>query len=311
MTYLLGIDGGGTQTTAWISDQNLRVAARVQSGPSNPVKVGFKAAQTELAKAYRKALREARIPPAALDAVCAGLAGGDNPEVKIKMLRWMRKSIPARAHHITTDAEVTLVAAMGNSEGIIVIAGTGSIAFGRDRNGGVIRVGGWGNQFDDDGSGYDIGRRAIAAALRAHDGRGTPTSLSHAICRELRLDKITELVPLQLTVQQISALFPLVQQQAVAGDAIARELCRDAADYLAELANTIISRLHRRRADIPVVCSGGVFRSSEIIRRAFTRRVHKYAVRARVSLLDREPVEGALLLARQLPTAQTRTQVLR
>ena len=300
MGYFLGIDGGGTHTTAWLADENLSVLARVQAGPSNPVKVGLASAQRELSRAYRNAIRQARVRPAKLDGVCAGLAGGDSAPVQRSMLRWMRKAIPARAHLMTTDAAVTLAAALGISQGIIVIAGTGSIAFGRDRRGGILRVGGWGSQFDDAGSGYDMGRKAIAAALRAHDGRGKTTSLTQALCRELHLGKITEAVPIQLTPQNIAALFSLVQQEAQAGDAMARRLCLEAADDLAELATTIITRLGWKRRVVSVVCSGGVFRSSDLIRRAFARRVHRYAPRARVSLLDREPVEGALLLAREL-----------
>lgn len=304
MGYLLGIDGGGTHTTAWLADLNLSVLARVQVGPSNPVKVGLGKAQRELARAYRKALREARVRPAKLDGVCAGLAGGDSAPVQRSMLRWMRKAIPARAHLMTTDAAVTLAAALGQSQGIIVIAGTGSIAFGRDRQGGILRVGGWGSQFDDAGSGYDMGRKAIAAALRAHDGRGKPTSLSQALCRELHLRNIAEAVPMQLSAQNIAALFPLVQQEASSGDAIARRLCQDAAGNLAELATTIISRLRWKRRAIVVVCSGGIFRSSALIRRAFAQRVHEHAPRARITLLEREPVEGALLLASKLTKSQ-------
>ncbi|MGE5322086.1 MAG: N-acetylglucosamine kinase, partial [Actinomycetota bacterium] len=229
----------------------------------------------------------------------AGLAGGDNPRIQRSMLRWMRKAIPAGSYLMTTDAAVTLAAALGNSQGIIVIAGTGSIAFGRDRRGSILRVGGWGSQFDDAGSGYDMGRKAIAAALRAHDGRGKSTRLTQALCRELRLEEIAEIVPKQLNPQNIASLFPIVEQEARAGDPIAHRLCHEAAGDLAELATTIITRLGWKRRAVPVVCSGGVFRSSYLIRRAFARRVHQYAPRARVSLLDREPVEGALLLARE------------
>ena len=303
MGYLLGIDGGGTHTTAWLADDRLDILARVQAGPSNPIKVGIATAQRELARTCRRALREARVPPSKLDAVCAGLAGGDSAVVHRKMLRWLRQSVPARAHLMTTDAAITLAAALGESEGVIVIAGTGSIAFGRDAKGRILRVGGWGSLLDDAGSGYDIGRKAIAAALRAHDGRGKPTRLTEAICREFRLSGINEVVATPLTAQKIAALFPRVQEAARAGDAVARSLCREAAAHLAELAVTTIHHLARKRQPVRVVCSGGVFQSSALIHRAFTRQVHGGAPQARVSLLQREPVEGALLLARQLAQA--------
>ena len=305
MGYLLGIDGGGTRTTAWLADEHLAILSRVQAGPSNPIKVGIVTAQRELARACRRALREARVRPSKLDAVCAGLAGGDSAAVHRSMLRWLRKSVPARAHLMTTDAAITLVAALGEKEGVIVIAGTGSIAFGRDPHGRILRVGGWGSLFDDAGSGYDIGRKAVAAALRAHDGRGKPTRLTDSLCRELGLGRITEAVAKPLGAQALAALFPRVQQEARAGDAVARSLCREAAGDLAELAITTIHQLGRKRQPVRVVCSGGVFQSSPMIRRAFAQQVHDSAPRARVSLLRREPVEGALLLARQLAQTQT------
>lgn len=307
MGYLMGIDGGGTHTTAWLADQDFSVLARVQAGPSNPIKIGIASAQRELAKAYRKAFRGARLPPSTLDAVCVGLAGGDSAPVRKGMLRWMRKAIPARAHLMTTDAAVTLAAAFGDSEGIIVIGGTGSIAFGRDSDGGILRVGGWGSQFDDAGSGHDIGRKAIQAALRAHDGRGKATTLTQALCRELHLTRITEAVAMQLSPQNIAALFPVVQREATGGDAVSRQLCRDAAAHLAELATTIISRLVWKHRSIPIVCSGGIFRSSLLIRRAFTHHVHEHGPLAKVTLLRREPVEGALLLAQKLSRKETGT----
>jgi len=300
MGYLLGIDGGGTRTTAWLADEQERVLARVEVGPSNPLKVGFLSAQQQLLRAFRQACREARTRPAMLDALCAGLAGSDSPHVHGKLLRWLRKSIPARAYLLTTDAEITLSAAFGDAAGIVVIAGTGSIAYGRGIEGQSLRCGGWGNLFDDAGSGYDLGRKSVSCALRALDGRGKPTRLATALSREMGLAKLTEAVASPLSPQNIAALFPAVLREAVNGDPVARHLCNEAARDLADLAVTLITRFGWRRHACRVICSGGVFRSSAMIRRKFAHRVHTQAPKARVSLLGREPVEGALFLAHRL-----------
>lgn len=300
MGYLFGIDGGGTHTTAWLSDESLTVLARVQGGPSNPVKVGIPAAQRELARVYRLALRKARVRPSKLDAFCAGLAGGDNPVIQQKMLHWVRQAIPARAHLMTTDAEVALAAALGEQEGIIVIAGTGSVAFARDNRGHIHRVGGWGSLFDDAGSGYDIGRKAMAAALRAHDGRAKPTRLTSAICRKLKLRRITEAATATFAPQELAALFPLVEHAARLGDEVAQTLCHEASRHLAELALTLVLRLHGDHRFLPLICLGGVFRSSPAIRSGFAQRVGARAPFAHVTLLHRAPVEGALMLASRL-----------
>jgi N-acetylglucosamine kinase-like BadF-type ATPase len=300
MGYFLGIDGGGTRTTAWLADERLRVLARVQTGPSNPVKAGFGAAQRELLKAYRLACRQARIRPRKLHAVCAGLAGCTTPAVYGRMLRWFRKAVPSGAYLLTTDAEVALSAAFGEAPGIVVISGTGSAAYGRDQQGRHLRCGGWGNTFDDGGSGYDLGRKAVRCGLRALDGRGKATSLTRALCRELGLSNLTDAVSLPLAPHDIAALSPVVLREAMKGDAVARGLCKEAADDLAGLALSLIRQFEWNRRAARVICVGGIFHSNSKIRRRFAQQVHNQAPKAKVSLLRREPAEGALILAQQL-----------
>ena len=184
--------------------------------------------------------------------------------------------------------------------GIIVIAGTGSIAFARDDQGKVLRAGGWGVPYDDRGSGYDLGRMAVQAALEAFDGRGPHTALMDAICRRLDLRNVSEIIAQQLEQQQIAALFPLVMDAARDGDLVARHLCDAAACHLADLAIALLKRAGWMRRATPVVTTGGVFQSSNLIRRAFARHLRRFAPQARVELLQRRPVEGALWLARTL-----------
>ncbi len=300
MPYFLGMDGGGTRTTAWLADGRGRVVARAASGPSNPLKVGFEAAQREIFRAGRSAIQKAGLKPRRLDSVCLGLAGVDRPPVHRRLLAWLRRSIPARSHLLTSDAHIALCAAIGNCPGAIVISGTGSIAYGRNARGCTLRSGGWGTVFDDAGSGYDLGRKAVAAALRDLDGRGPRTQLGAKICRALGLRDITQVVLRPLTPQQIAGLFPLVLEAAIKQDLVARRLCAEAGRDLAELAVALLKRLGWQRRAVPVVCAGGVFRSSQMIRRSFARHLRRHVPRARVLLLRRPPVEGALALARAL-----------
>ncbi len=324
MPFFLGIDGGGTRTTAWLADENGHILARSVSGPANPLKVGFEAAQRGLLRATRLALRRAglrssaaalcerrRQPAAAgrrhsipaLDAVCVGLAGVDRPQVHRQLYAWLRRSIPARFHLLTSDAAIALRAAIGDSPGIIVISGTGSIAYGRDDHGRVLRSGGWGVSFDDAGSGYDLGYKAIVAALRDYDGRGRYTQLSAKVCQTLKIPDIAQVVLKSLTPREIAALFPLVLEAARRRDFVARELCEQAGQDLADLAVALLKRLGWLRRVIPVVCAGGIFRSSARIRRSFARHLHRAAPQARVLLLRHPAVEGALALARDLVTS--------
>jgi len=317
MLLFLGIDGGGSRTQAYLGDERGRILAKAVAGPSNPLKVGIEAAKKEISSAARAALR--RLSPAAardasqlvdarrgrrhhkplLVAVCAGVAGVDRAAVSRPLLAWLRKAIPARHHLLATDAAIALHAALGTAAGMIVVSGTGSIAYAHNHRGETLRAGGWGTSFDDLGSGYDLGRKAIMAALRDFDGRGERTLLTPRICRALKLTDITQIVPKTLGPQQVAALFPLVLEAARRGDRVARRLLADAACELAQLALALARRLGLRR-EVSVVCAGGVFRSSPALRRSFARCVHRRLPSARVRLLQREPVEGALAMARNL-----------
>jgi N-acetylglucosamine kinase-like BadF-type ATPase len=299
-SHILGIDGGGTRTTAWLADARGRVLARSVSGPSNPLKVGFEAAQRELLKAARRAAREAELVDVPLQAVCVGLAGVARPAVHRRMSLWLRRAIPARAHLLTSDAAIGLQAALGTEPGIIVISGTGSIGYGRDAHDRADRSGGWGSLFDDVGSGYDIGRKAIVAALHAYDGRGPNTLLGSEICKALHLKDITWIVHKRLAPNQIAGLFPLVIQAARHRDAVARRLLGEAGRDLAELALALIGRFHWQRQRVPVVLAGGVFQASRQVRLSFADYVKQRAPLASFKLLRRPAVEGALMLAREL-----------
>ncbi|MGA2630703.1 MAG: BadF/BadG/BcrA/BcrD ATPase family protein [Terriglobia bacterium] len=315
MTYFLGIDGGGTRTTACLSTGTGKILARAVVGPTNPLKVGFEATERELLRAAREVLRRARLagvvpglspagsggaPKVTFESVCVGLAGVDRPQVHGRLFRWLRRAIPARHHWLTSDADIALRAAIGHSPGVIVISGTGSIAYGRDDRGRVLRSGGWGVPFDDCGSGYDVGRKAIIAALRDYDGRGPYTQLTQKICRALKIPDITHVVLKSLTPKDVAALFPLVLDAARRRDAVALTLCDEAGRDLAELAVALLRRMGWLRRVVPVVYAGGVFRASLRIRRSVTRHIRRQVRHARILLLRHPPVEGALALARDL-----------
>lgn len=308
MSCFLGIDGGGTRTTAWLADNEGKLLARAECGPSNPLKAGFRAAEREILKAFRTCLRKAGFSSAAarashppvVRAVCAGISGVDRRAEQRPLLAWMRRHIPARRYLLISDAAIALAAAVRDAPGIIVIAGTGSVAFARDEQGKLMRAGGWGIPFDDHGSGYDLGRKAVSAALEAFDGRGPHTLLMDRICRHLDLGDITDIVSEHLEQQQVAALFPLVMKAAREGDLVARHLCDDAARDLANLAIALLKQAGWTGRATPVVTTGGVFKSSDLIRRAFARHLCRFAPHARVELLERPPVDGALWLARNL-----------
>jgi N-acetylglucosamine kinase-like BadF-type ATPase len=293
----LGIDGGGTTTTACVSDDSGQVVGRGTAGASNPVKVGLSASKRAILAAARPAL--AAIPHGELRAVCLGLAGADRREIRQPILTWLRKAIPAQTHLLTTDAAIALEAALGRRPGVIVIAGTGSIACGRDTAGHVARAGGWGSVFGDEGSAYAVGRSAISAALRARDGLTPPTRLEQDISSSLGLVEIQRVAGLKLTHQQVAALAPLVLAASRKGDRAAVQIVNEAARELARLATALIRRLKLGGQPVRVVLAGGLLLSNGTLRSNLRRRLKTLAPQAAVSVLRREPVQGAIELARR------------
>ncbi|MDE3178323.1 MAG: hypothetical protein KGM47_01580 [Acidobacteriota bacterium] len=296
--YYLGIDGGGSRTTAWVGDDRKRTLARATGGPGNPVKVGIDCALRNILEAAHIAQRKARLRGQEFEAICAGIAGAGRPSSDRLLLSKLRSGLRARRYILTTDGLIALECALGQSAGVIVISGTGSIAYGRGPDRQVLRCGGWGSVFDDAGSGYEIARRAVAAALRAIDGRGRPTRLGVTLCRALRITHITQVAGMALRPDEIAALFPSVLRAARAGDPEAKRIIHEAGIALAEMAAAILCRMSKPGNSPRVVCAGGVFRSSLAVRRSFAAHLGQSGAHAKVELLRREPVEGALSLAR-------------
>ena len=298
MRYFMGIDGGGSRTTACVADEAGRILGRATSGPSNPCKVGLATAQRHLLASAQRAVRRSGLSHRTLDGLCAGIAGVDSAPTGRGLEAALRRAVPARHYLITTDGITALESGLRGSDGVIVISGTGSIAYGRDQDGRILRCGGWGTVFDDAGSGYEIGRKAITAALRAFDGRGSASRLGDDLTRALKIRKITDTVGASLEPHRVAALFPVVERAARRGDTVARRLCEEAGQDLADLARALLKRMNGLTRNPRVVCTGGVFKSSARVRRSFARHLRQHAPRVRIALLQREAVEGALALAR-------------
>ena len=310
MAYYLGIDGGGTKTRCVLADE-MTVVARAMSGGSNMVRLGEQQARQALHTAVRQACATAQITPSQIHAVCIGAAGAARPEITartVSILNEMIPEIPREKIEVVGDSVIALEAAFGTGPGVIAIAGTGSIVYGRDAKGHTARAGGWGFAISDEGSGHWIGRRAIAAVMSAHD-QGVETVLTSMILQLWKLGTLDELV------QQANAtpspdfprLLRVVMQAADGGDAVAGDLLAEAGAKLAALAAIVLRRLAANPnpaapllATLPLAMTGSVFRQSVQVRDVFYNALQKIFpdIEVRSNLV--EPVEGALARARRL-----------
>ena len=308
MAYFLGIDGGGSKTTCAVGDE-VSLLATVTAGPSNITRVGEARARESLQAAIGQACAAAGIEPRQLQRACIGAAGAGRKEIAGVVHQIVAAIIPAEIR-VVGDMAIALEAAFGPGPGVIVIAGTGSIAYGRDAHGATARAGGWGFAISDEGSAHWIGRTAIATLLRAADqadenSQGAQPSL---LFRELqaawKLDSLEQLARTANSTSDFAALLPVVLAAAENGDAVAQQVLRQAAAELARLAKIIVHRLFSDSAvsAVPMAMAGGVFRHALKVRELFYNDVR--AAHSNVVLKGDviEPVHGALQMARRTPS---------
>lgn len=296
MAFFLGIDGGGTQTTCVVGDETAVHGTGTAPG-SNVVRVGEQAAGEAVTAAIRQACTAAKVDPADIIRACIGAAGAGRPEIQETLHRIVSSVIPGEIE-VVGDTVTSLEAAFGERPGIIVIAGTGSIAYGRNARGQTARAGGWGFAISDEGSGHWIGRTALSAALRARDEGANPQLLEDAR-KIFGASSDEDLIVKANASPDFAALVPAVIAAAEAHDIVANRVLSLAGHELAGLVKALASRLFTPGEQVPVAMVGGVFRNSVLVRQVFYNGVRSACPAAEVKQAIVEPVQGALARARR------------
>jgi N-acetylglucosamine kinase-like BadF-type ATPase len=262
MKLFLGVDGGQSATAALVADESGSVLGAGHAGPCNHVegpngREKFTGAiNGSVTAACERAGVEAKFA-----AACLGFSGG--PADKDALAREL---IHAEQFLITDDASIALTGATGGAPGIVAVAGTGSICYGRNAAGKQARAGGWGHVFGDEGGAFDLAREALRAALRFEEGWGPPTALHRMLLAETSAstanDLLHRLYSTDYSKPRIAALARLVDESAVNGDAVAGELLNAAANQLATLTAAVRGQLFSPGEKVRVAWMGGVFRSN-------------------------------------------------
>jgi len=296
--YVLGIDAGGTKTVCLLADARGEILAEARGGGANLQSAGELEVEKVLYGVMEAALARHQVRP---HAICLGIAGVDRP-TDADAVRAIMKRIGFKSETlVVNDALVALVAGAGEDPGVVLVAGTGSIAYGRSAAGQAARAGGWGYLLGDEGGGFWIGRAALSAAVRQFDGRGPGTMLTGLVLQHLGLSNPAELIHAiyhrDLHRQAIAGLAAVVQQATDAGDAVAREILTRAGAELASAAASVITRLGMRGETFPTILSGGMFRGVPWLACDIQRRLSDVAPRSLVRVLAVEPAVGAVRLA--------------
>lgn len=300
MTVFGGVDGGGTQTTVALSSGDGREIARV-AGPAGLVDPRHPARSVGVVmELLRMAAYQAgtELP---LTSLCAGLAGVGNEAERSAVQSALFQAGAAQTVRVLGDDEIALEGAFGGAPGILLIAGTGSICFGRAEDGRTTRSGGWGMVVGDEGSGFSIGRMGLVAALRGADGRGPPTTLLPRLLVAIGAENASQIPPWvgRATKSELAALAPTVFEAADEGDAVAFAVAGAQAREAARHIYALAEGLEPWSGTVPVVFHGGTF-SSETYRAMVLAEINKHRLKYGVVAFSANPVEGALAHARRL-----------
>jgi glucosamine kinase len=297
---LVGADAGGTKTSVVIGDGHA-ILGRADGSPGAIRPGRALVAASAIADAVRRGFTAANVLEA--DVLVVGAAGAGREHERLELERSLKSERIVKRVLVTTDIEIALAAAFGKGSGIVVSAGTGSIAIGRDAEGKLHRRGGYGWQMGDEGSGYAIGRAGLSALSRAADGRGPLTTLSTRLLAAARMEKFDELISwaVNANTSQVSALAPTVLEAAADGDVVAQGIVEYAARELCQLVRSLLPHFPEAEP-VRVALAGGILSPDRPLRTLINQRL---AEEPRCSVIAGtiEPALGALHMAESLAQA--------
>lgn len=297
--YIVGMDGGGTKTAVIAADTAGGILETFEAGALN-----YNGQDTAKADETLRGIFErlkAFGTPEDCAAICIGTAGISNPFVKKHMEEQVRAAGFSGKLYITGDHEIALYGALGECSGMILIAGTGSICYGRNPAGESWRTGGFGHLIDDEGGGYAIGRDILSAVVKAHDGRTHSTCLTQSVCESLHICSIEELVAFvykpSLQKKDIAALSALLPDACAKGDSSALKIAQNASAELMRLIYPVAERLKLTEGKI-------AFSGSVCVHDNYIREELKTLLRKRYPKMEYTPCKcnaayGAMLFAKE------------
>lgn len=291
MRLAAGLDGGGTRTTVECRDRGGAVVCRASFGPFNLNSIGEARFAGLLEEVFTFLEQQG-----GCEALCVGAAGISNPRVGELVAQAAERFGVAR-YKLTGDHETALWGALSGRPGLVLIAGTGSICCGKNAAGDFVRAGGWGHLIDDGGSGYALGRDALAAVVRLWDGRGEPTLLAGLVSERLGVR-----TPRELTAyvyggdkSRVAAVAPLVGAAAEQGDRVALDICRRGGEELAALVRAVAGRLGMETGEVALL--GGLLTHDRRLREALAGVLARSAPGLRCVPPQQDAAAGAALMA--------------
>jgi N-acetylglucosamine kinase-like BadF-type ATPase len=309
---VIGIDGGGTRTTALLAqidhDGHRKILGRGESGPGNRQTAGVDAFSC-IDEAIQAAFSDAQLRRQTAAVICLGLAGAGRPEDRSLIRQWAEEHHIATIVEVTTDTDLLLAAGTPAGWGVAVVAGTGSMAIARNAEGQSVRAGGWGPLLGDEGSGYSLALAGLRAAVRAVDGWGPDTKMVQCFLKRTGIARPEELIGVVYRGggrPALAALGNVVLEAAKDGDAVATMIVEEAARDLANAAATAAKAV-RFSGPVPIALAGGMLTNYSDYRERIVTAMQQAGLILGTITLVRDPVEGAIRIAQKIESEQLQT----
>ena len=304
MKYLIGMDGGGTKTKCVLTDINLKPVFETIGGPSNFLVVGVEIVSETILNLLNDCTSSQNISSSDIEAIVLGTTGGgrrNDAELLEKQIfsDAKQKSISINKFRVESDARIALEGSFCGKAGSILIAGTGSIMFGKDEAGEIHRVGGFGRFIGDEGSGYRIGRIGLNAVARYLDGRAKSTKIADLLEQEFSISSTDELITeVYRNNFNIAAVAPLVFDAAESGDVTAQRILEDEADELLLHVSSMKTKLKVELLKVSLI--GSLLTTPNYFSYLFNEMVIRKFNDVKIIEAEYSPEFGAALMAKQL-----------
>jgi N-acetylglucosamine kinase-like BadF-type ATPase len=304
MKYLIGIDGGGTKTDCAIADLSGKIIYQTVGKPSNFLIIGVEETVANLFAAIEECLFELKGDFSDVKQIVVGVAGaGRKDDAELLEMSFKdyadNEGIHFRGVKVVSDAQVALEGAFPDSAGCILIAGTGSILFGKDKEGNIHRVGGFGRLIGDEGSGYCIGRKALNAVSKEIDGRGEKTIITELVNNKIDFgvsDKLVNKVYKEKL--DIASIAKIVIEAAEKGDKTANKILSDEADELVLHLKSILNKIPAKKLNVSF--SGSLIDDKNFYSDLLKKRIKENLPQIKITKPALFPVSGAILIAKRI-----------
>jgi N-acetylglucosamine kinase-like BadF-type ATPase len=301
MSFFVGIDGGGTKTKCVCVNEKLKIISQTEAGSTNPHSIGFDQSAENLINLINQSCL--KVNNKVIDSIAIGIAGGGRAEHADKLYRSIidlagTTKFIWKKLKIFSDAEIALEGAFSGRPGFILIAGTGSIIFGRDKSGKIIRAGGFGKVIGDEGSGYSIGRKGLNAVAREYDGRGKKTLLTQILNKKYRIENQHNLITKVYSGGfDIAEIAESVIKAADENDPICNKILQNEIDELLFHIKTITKKTDEKK--INLCLGGGLLLSKNLYSILLKKKIKETFENLVLRKADYMPEFGAVLLAKK------------